>query len=78
MNWRAVPSSVIRKADYKLIYYYEYDNYKLFNLRDDLSEENDLAEEMPSKARRLHDELMGWVKDTNAPVPTILNPKFAP
>jgi arylsulfatase A-like enzyme len=78
MNWRAVPSSVIRKGDYKLIYYYEYDNYKLFNLRDDLSEKNDLAQKMPQVAKQLHAELMAWVKDTNAPIPTTPNPKFAP
>lgn len=77
MNWRAVPSSVIRKGDYKLIYYYEYQDYKLFNLRDDLSEKNDLAQKMPRKAKQLHAELMTWVKDTNAPVPTKPNPKFA-
>ncbi|MEX0321658.1 MAG: sulfatase [Puniceicoccaceae bacterium] len=78
MNWRAVPSSVIRKGDYKLIYYYEYDNYKLFNLRKDISEQNDLAKKMPKKAKQLHDELMAWVKETNAPTPTVPNPKFSP
>lgn len=78
MIWRAVPSSVIRKGDYKLIHYYEYDNYKLFNVRDDLSEKNDLAQKKPTKAKRLHDELMAWVKDTNAPVPAKPNPKFVP
>lgn len=78
MNWRAVPSSVIRKGDYKLIHYYEYDSYKLFNLREDLSEKYDIARKMPGKAKRLHAELMTWVKDTMAPVPTIPNPKFAP
>ena len=77
MTWRAVPSSVIRKGDYKLIHYYEYDNFKLFNLRDDLSEKNDLAQKMPEQARQLHAELMAWVKDTNAPVPNKPNPKFA-
>ena len=78
MNWRAVPSSVIRKGDYKLIYYYEYGNYKLFNLRDDLSEKNDLAQKMPEKAEQLHAELMTWVKETGAPVPSTPNPRFAP
>ena len=78
MNWRAVPSSVIRKGDYKLIHYYEYDNYKLFNLREDLSEKNDLARKRPEQAKRLHAELMAWVKDTKAPVPTKPNPKYAP
>ena len=78
MHWRAVPSSVIRKGDYKLIHYYEYDKYRLFNLRDDLSEKHDLAQEMPEQAKQLHAELMAWVKDTNAPVPSKTNPKFAP
>lgn len=78
MVWRAVPSSVIRKGDYKLIYYYEYDDYKLFNLRDDISEKDDLAQKLPQKAKQLHAELMTWVKETGAPVPTQPNPKFAP
>jgi len=74
MNWRAVPSSVIRRGDYKLVYYYY---YRLFNLRDDLSEKNDLARKMPERAVQLHAELMVWVKDTKAPVPNRPNPKFA-
>jgi len=76
LNWRTVPCSVIRKGDYKLIHYYEYDDYKLFNLRDDLSEKNDLARKMPQKAKQLDAELMAWVKNTKAPVPTKPNPKF--
>ncbi len=78
LKWRAVPASVIRKGDYKLIHYYEYDSSRLFNLRDDLSEKNDLAQTMPEKAKQLHAELMAWVKDTAAPVPTKPKPKFAP
>lgn len=78
LNWRAVPSSVIRKGDYKLIYYYEYENYKLFNLRDDVSEKEDLAQKIPEKAEQLRNELMSWVEATNAPVPTRPNPKFTP
>lgn len=76
MTWRAVPSTVIRKGDYKLIYYYEYDNYKLFNVRDDISEKNDLAKKMPAKAKELHTELVAWVKMTKAPVPSKSNPAF--
>ena len=78
MIWRAGPSSVIRKSDYEIIYYYEYENYKLLNLSDDVSEKDDLAQKMPKKAEQLLNELMGWVKATSAPVPTRPNPKFAP
>ena len=44
----------------------------------ELSEEHDLALQMPERAKQLHAELMAWVKDTGAPVPTVPNPKFAP
>lgn len=76
-RWRAVPSSAIRKGDFKLIYYYEYDSYKLFNLRDDISEEHDVAQQMPAKAHELLAELRAWVRDTGAPVPDRPNPAFA-
>jgi len=36
----------------------------------------DLARKMPQKAKQLDGELMAWVKNTNAPVPTKPNPKF--
>ncbi|MDH3524882.1 MAG: sulfatase [Acidobacteriota bacterium] len=77
-RWRAVPSSAIRKGDFKLIYYYEYDDYKLFDLREDVSEEHDLAAKMPARADELLTELRAWVRDTGAPVPNRPNPAFAP
>ncbi len=76
MTWRAVPSTAIRRGDYKLIYYYEYDNYKLFNVRDDVSEQHDLAEAEPAIAKQLHTQLTDWVKQTGAPVPRKPNPAF--
>ncbi len=76
-RWRAVPSSTIRKGDFKLIYYYEYERFELFNLRDDLSEEHDLSREMPAKAQELLSELTAWVRNVDAPVPNRPNPAFA-
>jgi arylsulfatase A-like enzyme len=76
--WRAVPLSVIMKGDYKLIYYYEYENYELYNLHDDIGENNDLSDALPELSQALLEELMQWVKDVNAPVPNILNPHFNP
>jgi arylsulfatase A-like enzyme len=77
-SWRAVPTSVIRKGDFKLIYYYEYGRFELFNLREDLSEEHDLSVEMPAKAEELLAELNAWVRDVGAPVPSRPNPAFTP
>jgi len=71
--WRAVPLSVIMTDDWKLIYYYEYERYELFNLKDDISEKNDLSVKETGIAMELLKELKKWTKEVRAPVPTILN-----
>ncbi|MCC5932380.1 MAG: sulfatase [Cyclobacteriaceae bacterium] len=74
--WRAVPSTVIMEGPWKLIYYYEYDNYELFNLDEDLSETHNLAGTLPDKEAELLKHLHQWVKETNAPVPNVPNDLF--
>lgn len=76
MNWRAVPASAIMKGDWKLIYFYEYERYELYNLSNDIGETNDLSEKNPKKAKRLYKELMKWAKNTDADIPTKENPEF--
>lgn len=71
--WRAVPLSVIMSGDWKLIYYYEYERYELFNLREDISEQNDLAVKEVGVALKLLDELKRWTKTVNAPIPVVFN-----
>jgi arylsulfatase A-like enzyme len=74
--WHAVPSTTIISGDWKLIYYYEYGRYELFNLNLDISEQNDLSSQKPEIATRLLNELNAWAKEVHAPIPTILNDKF--
>lgn len=76
--WRAVPSTTMLKGDYKLIYYYEYDRYELFNLADDISEQHDLSESESAKAQEMLREMRTWIKETEAPVPVWPNPHFNP
>ena len=71
--WRAVPLSVIMKNNWKLIYYYEYDRYELYNLEKDISESRDLSEAFKPKAEELLSELRAWIGEVDAPVPTVLN-----
>ncbi|MQY79583.1 MAG: sulfatase-like hydrolase/transferase [Bacteroidetes bacterium] len=71
--WRAVPSTTIISGDWKLIYYYEYDRYELFNLKDDISEQHDLSSTKPEIENRLLDELNEWTDDVRAPIPSISN-----
>ena len=42
----------------------------LYNLRDDIGEQKDLAQERPQLVKKLHDMLRSWRKETGAIVPT--------
>ncbi len=76
--WRGVPSTAMRKGKWKLIYYYEDRSIDLFDLATDPGETRDVASEYPDQARRMSEELLAWVEDTRAPVPSTLNPAFDP
>ena len=76
LYWRATPSSVIRKGDWKLIQYFESGEVELFNLAKDRSETKDLSKTYPEKADALRKELERWQKKTNAVIPSRLNPDF--
>ena len=71
--WRGVPSTTMLSGNWKLIYYYEYENYELYNLREDISEHNDLAEEETERAENMLKELKNWVHEVEAPIPAVLN-----
>ena len=75
-HWRATPCGVIRDGDWKLIEYFESGELELFNLREDISESQDLSEKELVKRDELHEKMKAWRKKTNAPVPTELNPNF--
>ncbi len=71
-----VPYSIIREGDWKLIKRYEGNKYELYNLADDLSEKEDLAQESPDRVRELDLKLIDWLKEVDARMPK-MNPKYA-
>lgn len=84
--FRSRPVSVIRKGDWKLHLYHEewliQGGYKsidssnaveLYNLANDIGERNNLALANPKKRNELLDELLQWIKKTNAPMPSLIN-----
>jgi len=75
-HWRAVPSTTIIRGDWKLIYYYEYDNFELFNLKNDISESKNLGSIEKEIAQSLLEEIRIWTNDVKAPVPDKENEKF--
>lgn len=75
-GWRTVPSSAIRKGDWKLIQDFEDGSLQLYNLRDDISESTNLAASMPKKRDELMADLKQWQKETNALIPVERNPGY--
>jgi arylsulfatase A-like enzyme len=69
------PSAAIRAGDYKLIEWFEDGSIELYNLKEDISEKNNLVEKMPEKALELKTSLHNWQKDIGALKPE-LNPHW--
>jgi arylsulfatase A len=56
----------IRKGDWKLIEFFDDQSIELYNLKEDLSETNNLAGKHPEKAKELLKELSSWRTDVGA------------
>ena len=66
--FRTSPCSVIRKGKWKLIQYFEQGELELYDLENDISESENLAESRPEKRDELMDELANWQMMVKAPV----------
>lgn len=69
-TWRTTPVGVIRSGDWKLMEFFEDGHLELYNLRQDIGEKNNLAFHEQERAVALHQELLKWRKQINAPMPT--------
>jgi arylsulfatase A len=69
------PAGAVRLGDFKLVESYETGILELYDLKNDISESEDLSAIMKEKTRELHNLLIEWRKrvDANMPVP---NPDF--
>lgn len=69
-NQGGAPYGAIRDGNWKLIEWYEDGKLELFNLRDDIGEQNNLASQQPHRVARLLAKLNTWRKDVQAVMPT--------
>jgi len=74
--FRTRPGSAIRYGDWKLHYFFENNEIELYNLADDIGERNNLATTEPEKTEELLNYLKNWWNETNAPIPTDINPEY--
>jgi len=68
------PYSIVRSGDWKLIKHWE-GGEELYNLKDDISETNNLSETNPKKRKELENKLAYWLKETSAKLP-VPNPGY--
>ena len=60
------PGGAIRDGDYKLLEYFENGTVQLFDLANDIGEQNDLSKIEVQKTKELTDTLHQWRKDVAA------------
>jgi arylsulfatase A-like enzyme len=69
------PAAAVRDGDFKLIQFYDPENIELYNLADDISETNELSQQMPQKVNELSQALSLWLNSVNAKLHRP-NPKY--
>ena len=74
-NQEGRPAGGMRLGDFKLVENYETNKLELYNLKDDISESNDLSAKMPDKTKEMYDMFVKWRKSVNAQMP-LPNPDY--
>ena len=69
-NWRTTPVGIIEVGDWKLMEFFEDGRLELYNVKQDISQTNDLAAKEPAKVKELHDKLVAWRQSVGAKMPT--------
>lgn len=68
-------TSVIRSGEWKLIYYYCDQHFELFNISEDIGEENNLAKERPEVVKDLASQLGKYLRQVEAQRPSLKETK---
>ena len=68
-NQKSGPCSAIRKGDHKLIVFFNDNRRELYNLKQDIGENEDLSSKMPELTDNLYSDLKSWWKEVDARFP---------
>lgn len=73
----AMPYGSIRSGDFKLMEFFNDMSVELYDIKNDIGEERDLAKERPKMVEELRTRLHAWRREVGAQMPTA-NPKHDP
>jgi arylsulfatase A-like enzyme len=62
-------SGAIRQGSFKLIEFFDKGTVELYNLKEDIAEQHDLAKKLPEKAAELQKRLKAWRLNVGAKIP---------
>ncbi|TWU19813.1 sulfatase [Allorhodopirellula heiligendammensis] len=65
-NQGGIPGGAIREGDFKLVERYEDGRVHLYNLKDDIGEQHDLADTMPEQVDQMRRRLHAWYQTVDA------------
>jgi arylsulfatase A-like enzyme len=68
-NQKGGPSGAIREGDYKLLVFFEDNNLELYNIKEDIGENTNLAEKMPERRDQMLEKLQKWWLEVDARFP---------
>ena len=68
-NQGGFPSAAVRSGEFKLIEHFEDGSVELYDLKNDIGEQNDLAKAMPEKVKEMKTMLHEWQKSVDARMP---------
>lgn len=65
-NQGGIPAGAIREGDWKLVERYEDGSVQLYNLREDVGEQKDIASRHPERVQEMRERLHTWYKTVDA------------
>jgi len=75
--FRTRPGSALRSGKWKFHEYFEDGRLELYDLQADPNERNNIVDQHPELSSELHERLLQWRDEIDAPVPTKKNPKYS-
>jgi uncharacterized sulfatase len=73
----STPASAMRQGDWKLIEFFEDSTLELYDLKNDSSEQKNLAKVESDRVKTMHTAMQAWRKHVNARMP-VPNPQYDP
>jgi arylsulfatase A-like enzyme len=69
--WRTTPCGMMRAGDFTLLEFFEDGRLELYNVKEDIGQKKNLAQQMPDKTRQLHQQMIAWRQSVNAAMPKL-------